>query len=302
MPSPQTWGLPSALAGWAGDDHGAALATYLATADLLPDGWPRGEAGDARGFFERNFQTRAADEPALLTGYYEPELDGALRPDGRFRFALFGPPPSLDGSRPWFSRAEIEAGNLLAGQELVWLDSALEAFLAQVQGSVRVRLAGGRVLRLGFAGKNGHPYTSIGKELIRRGELAPDKASVAAIRDWAARNPGLLPGLLRVNESFVFFRRLDLPADTGPIGTLGRPVTALRSIAVDPDHVPLGAPVWVEWQGEARLMIAQDTGSAIKGAGRGDIFFGSGAVAGAQAGALKAEGRMTVLLPKGPAR
>lgn len=302
MPSPRTWGLPSALTGWPDDDHGAALTAYLATADLLPDGWPRGETGDARGFFERNFQTRAVDEPALLTGYYEPELDGALHPDGRFRFALFGPPPGLDDSRPWFSRAEIEAGNLLAGQELVWLDSALEAFLAQVQGSVRVRLAGGQVLRLGFAGKNGHPYTSIGKELIRRGELAPDKASVAAIRDWAARNPGLLPGLLRVNESFVFFRRLDLPADSGPIGTLGRPVTALRSIAVDPYHVPLGAPVWVEWQGEARLMIAQDTGSAIKGAGRGDIFFGSGAAAGVAAGALKAEGRMTVLLPKGPAR
>lgn len=292
---------PALLSGWAKDDLDAALAAYRVTQDLLPEGWPRAGDDAARHFFESAFRIALPGSEGLLTGYYEPELDGRLSPDARFRFALYGPPCDLPATALWFSRAEIEDGNLLAGRELVWLESRLEAFLAQVQGSVRVRLADGRRLRLGFAGKNGHPYASIGKELIRRGELDAENASVAAIRDWAARNPGLLPGLLRTNASFVFFRHLDLPPESGPLGTLGRPVTALRSIAVDPDHVPLGAPVWVEWQGQGRLMIAQDTGSAIKGAGRGDIFLGSGAEAGQAAGALKAPGRMTVLLPCGAA-
>ena len=293
-------GSPAGLPGWGADDHAAALAVWLVSADLLPAGWPKPGAEAARSFFEQNFRAVPATAPALLTGYYEPEIDGSAQTDARFRFPLYRLPPGLAERAPWFSRSEIETGDLLAGQELVWLDSPLEAFLAQVQGSVRVRLTDGRALRLGYAGKNGHPYTSIGKELIRRGALREDNASVAAIRAWAAENPSLLPDLLRVNASFVFFRPLDLPAASGPLGTLQRPVTALRSIAVDPDHVPLGAPVWIEWQGRSRLMVAQDTGSAIRGAGRGDIFFGTGVQAGAEAGALKTTGQMTVLLPKAP--
>ena len=287
------------LPGWDRDSHETALAVYMNSVDLLSCDWPRPTLFSARHFFETQFQVVPLPEPALLTGYYEPELVGTAAPDARYCHPLYATPPGLTGEAPWFSRAEIVAGNLLAGREIVWLDSALEAFLAQVQGSVRVRLVGGGTLRLGFAAKNGHPYVSIGKELIRRGALRAADASVAAIRDWAARHPDQIAGLLQVNPSFVFFRPLDLPADQGPLGTLQRPVTALRSIAVDPDHVPLGAPVWVQWQGQACLMIAQDTGSAIKGPQRGDIFFGSGAGAGAHAGALKSLGRMTVLMPMG---
>lgn len=298
MTDPAGSSLDRALPGWATDDHQAALACYLVTADLLSVDWPRPAEGPARAFFEHAFLPRTITQPALLTGYYEPELEGSPTPTDRFRHPLYGTPEGWAAGSLWHDRTVIEKRDLLGGRELVWLDSALDAFLAQVQGSVRVRLPDGQALRLGFAGKNGHPYSSIGKELIRRGALAETNASIAAIRDWAARHPDQLTGLLRTNASFVFFRVLDLPADTGPLGTLQRPVTALRSIAVDPDHIPLGAPVWVEWQGQGHLMIAQDTGSAIKGPARGDIFFGTGAKAGQLAGALKANGRMTVLLPR----
>ena len=298
MTAPAGSSLDRVLPGWAADDHQAALACYLVTADLLSADWPRAAECPARAFFEHAFLPRAITQPALLTGYYEPELEGSPTPTDRFRHPLYAPPEGWAAGCLWHDRTTIEKRDLLAGRELVWLDSALDAFLAQVQGSVRVRLPDGRALRFGFAGKNGHPYSSIGKELIRRGALAETDASIAAIRDWAARHPDQLTGLLRINASFVFFRALDLPAACGPLGSMQRPVTALRSIAVDPDHIPMGAPVWVEWQGKARLMIAQDTGSAIKGPARGDIFFGTGAEAGQLAGALKVEGRLTVLVPK----
>lgn len=289
---------PSALPGWGADDHAAALRAYALTADLLPSDWPRPAPGvDGRYFFEAHFHVPTVGRDALLTGYYEPELPGSPVRTDRFTHALYGPPSDLEPGRTWHDRQAIEEGNLLARYELAWVEGALDAFLAQVQGSVRVRLPGGQGLRLGFAGKNGHPYTSIGKELIRRGALDEANASVAAIRDWARDHPDQVPGVLRMNRSFVFFRPLDLPEDTGPLGTLQRPVTALRSLAVDPDHIPLGAPVWVEWEGQARLMIAQDTGSAIRGAGRGDIFFGTGTDAGERAGALKTGGRLSLLVP-----
>lgn len=286
------------LAGWGDDDHAAALAAYAVTADLLGPEWPRPGSEPARAFFESRFVRRAVSDQALLTGYYEPELPGALRPNGPYRFALYGPPPDLVPGQCWHDRAAIEAGDLLAGRELVWLDNPLDAFLAQVQGSFRVRPANGSTRRFGFAAKNGHPYSSIGKELLRRGALSEADMSVAAIRAWAARNPTELPDLLRMNRSFVFFRPLDLPESSGPLGTMQRPVTAQRSLAVDPAHIPLGAPVWVTAAGRARLMVAQDTGSAILGPDRGDIFLGTGASAGAAAGSLHATGRLTVLLPR----
>ncbi|MCY1126411.1 MltA domain-containing protein [Frigidibacter sp. RF13] len=285
------------LPGWSDDDHEAALASYAASLSIQTDHWPRPDGRPARTFFQESFSPGASAE-GLLTGYYEPELEGSAEPGGRFRHPLYAMPPDLDSGHPWHDRAAIEAGDLLARLELVWLDSPLEAFLAQVQGSVRVRLAEGSVRRFGYAGKNGQPYSSIGKELIRRGVLSQSDASVAAIRAWAAAHPSEVPALLRVNRSFVFFRPLDLDPDLGPIGTAGCPVTPLRSLAVDPDHIPLGTPVWVEWRGRAHLMIAQDTGGAIKGAGRGDIFFGTGHAAGEAAGALKCAGRLTPLVPK----
>ncbi|MGB3147873.1 MAG: MltA domain-containing protein [Paracoccaceae bacterium] len=290
------------LPGWADDDLDLALQTYCRTADLLPPEWPRPGKDSAEAFFETQFSPCPAPQPALLTGYFEPVLAGSLKPEPPYHFPLYALPDGFgaDGYRP--SRAEITKGDLLRGSELVWLVDPLEAYLAQVQGSIRVRLPDGSLRRYGYAGKNGWPYHSIGAELVQRGAIAADGLTLAAIRDWAARHPADLPDLLLTNPSFVFFRQLDLDASSGPIGAMNRPVTAFRSLAVDPAYIPLGAPVWVEGGGFSSLMIAQDVGSAIKGAGRGDIFCGSGAEAGDQAGALRAKGRLVVFWPKGLAR
>ena len=296
-------GLADALPGWAEDDHAAALGAYAVSADLLPPDWPRPsktDITDPRGFFERHFET-GATHPGMLTGYYEPEIEGRTRPEPGFEAALYAPPKDLTPGGIWYSRAEIEAGNLLAGQELVFLCDPVEAFLAQVQGSVRVRLETGRTLRLGHTAKNGHPYRSIGAELIRLEEIAQDEMSAQAIRDWCRAHPKRVSRLLNHNPSFVFFKVLDLPEAAGPIGAMGRSVTAGRSLAVDPAHHVLGAPIWVRMGGYSRLMVAQDTGSAIKGAGRGDIFFGAGAEAGRIAGETANSGELVTLLPVGRA-
>jgi membrane-bound lytic murein transglycosylase A len=286
-----------ALPGWAADDHAAAFAAYAATVDLLDDDWPRAGATAPREFFEGNFTpVLIGDPPALLTGYYEPEVPGALGRTDDFRHPIHARPEGI-GDGPWFSRAEIVAADRLAGLELVWLSSAVEAFLAQVQGSVRVRLADGTVRRFGFAGKNGYPYRSVGAELVRSGEVAESAISAQAIRAWCAGHPEAVADLLNHNASYVFFRSLDLPEAHGPLGAMGRSVTALRSLAVDPDHIPLGAPVWVDAEGIRALVIAQDTGSAIRGPQRGDIFCGSGDAAGQRAGALRLGGRLVTLLP-----
>lgn len=298
------------LAGWADDDHGAALATFRETCDKAggPEWAPlcalSAEVTDARAFFEMFFQpVLIGDPPALFTGYYEPELQGSSVRTPRFAWPLYARPPEFDGKGQWHSRATIEQRGLLRGRglELAWLDDPVEVFFLQVQGSGRIRLQDGRVIRLGFAAKNNHPYRSVGAELVRRGAMAQHAVSAQGIKAWVRRNGAEGQRLLQVNPSFVFFRKLpDLPADKGPIGAMGRSVTAMRSIAVDPAFVPLGAPVWVEKEGSAplrRLMVAQDTGTAIKGPQRADIFYGTGPQAGEAAGRIKDTGRMIVLLP-----
>lgn len=289
-----------ALPGWLDDDHSAALAVYRRTRHLLGPDWPDAPdpSSDARGFFEAQFMAAAAALPCHFTGYYEPELTGRTHSDARHRHALYAMPEELAVSGPWFTRREIVEGNLLAGRELVWLDSAIEAFIAQVQGSVRVRLEDGRLLRLGFAGKNGHDYRSIGQELIRRGEVPAKTMSADAIRAWCAAHPDSVADLLAHNPSFVFFRPLDLPVELGPLGASGVSLSPLRSLAVDPEHIPLGAPVLVECGSIQALFIAQDTGSAIRGPARADIFCGSGDAAGQMASALNAQGRIHVLMPR----
>jgi membrane-bound lytic murein transglycosylase A len=290
---PLSW---SDLPGWEDDDHAAALAAFSVTADLA--GGPLPKPGtDPRAFFETHFEPlELTPQGAHFTGYYEPELPGSRQPSARFSHALYTIPAGIEPETPWFSRAEITAGNLLAGQELVYLETAIEAFLAQVQGSLRVRLEDGSSLRLGFAGKNGHPYRSIGKELVARGIAPAAEMTPERIRLWCAENPGAVPELLNTNPSFVFFRLLDLPETAGPPGAMGRPVSPGRSLAIDPDFVPLGSPVWIESPRiGARLVVAQDIGSAIRGLGRGDLFFGSGPDAGRHAGALNEAGRMVVL-------
>jgi membrane-bound lytic murein transglycosylase A len=205
--------------------------------------------------------------------------------------------------KPWYSRREIETSGIMAGRglEIAWVDDPVELFFLQIQGSGRVRLPNGRVLRVGYGGKNGHEYRSVGQELVRRGVYSPHQVSAQVIKNWVRRNPTAGAELLRHNPSFVFFRKLDsVSAEMGPLGAMNRSVTGGRSIAVDPRFTPLGAPVWVEKDGAEpmnRLMIAQDTGSAIKGAQRADIFVGTGDAAGRTAGRLRDPGRMVVLLP-----
>lgn len=285
----------SDLPGWETDDHAAAWAAFSMTYAHCPATVP-----DPRAWFEAHFTPYEVTSGTVhFTGYYEPELPGSLTPTLRFAHPLYAPPPGLGAQMPWPARDQIVADNLLAGHELVWLESAIEAFLTQVQGSVRVRLAEGGTLRLGYAAKNGQPYRSIGAELVNRGAIPAAEISANAIRAWCAAHPARVQDLLNHNPSFVFFRPLDLPEDTGPPGAMGTPVTALRSLAVDPEQIPLGTPVWVDCPGLApRLMVAQDTGSAIKGAGRGDIFCGTGDAALVLANALNTTGRMIALFPR----
>ncbi len=285
-----------------------------------------------RGFFETRFQpwsVHSADDSAqgLVTGYYEPLLRGSRTRTDRYRFALYAAPddlvtvelsalfPELEGKRvrgrldgrrlvPYYTREEIDGAKVpLRGRELYWVDDAVELFFLHIQGSGRIRLDSGETVRVGYADHNGHPYRSIGKILVERGEIAPEKASMQSIQAWARKNPGLLPALLAGNPAYVFFRQLP-EGVSGPIGSLGVALTAERSIAVDPRYVPLGAPVYLATTRPSsqeplnRLVLAQDTGSAIKGAVRADFFWGFGTEAGQLAGKMRQSGRMWVLLPR----
>jgi membrane-bound lytic murein transglycosylase A len=300
-----------------------------ATASPAPDD------ATAQRFLEARFvpwRLAATDgrTEGLVTGYYEPLLRGSRVRRAPFLFPLYAPPDDLltidlsavnpdlrnlrlrgrvQGRRvvPYYSRAEIEAGAApVAGKELVWVDDAVEAFFLQIQGSGRVRLDNGDVVRVGYADQNGHPYQSIGRYLVERGELQPGEASMQAIHAWAASHPDRLAELLDRNPSYVFFRELPVAdASAGPVGALGVPLTPQRSIAVDARYVPLGAPVFLAttWPSSDlplnRLVLAQDTGGAIRGPVRADYFWGFGAEAGALAGRMRQTGRLWILLPKG---
>src|SRR5262245_988279 len=293
---------------------------------------PDPDRGAARRFFEASFtpfQLTNADgsEEGLITGYYEPLLRGARKPSARYRFPVFGVPddllvldltevyPELKGMRlrgrlegrrvvPYFDRSQIERGRAaLAGREIAWVDDSIDLFFLQIQGSGRIAFESGETIRVGYAEQNGHPYRSIGRVLAERGELPLEKTSMQGIKAWAQANPGKLTELLNQNGSYVFFR--ELPADTpGPPGALGIPLHPRRSVAVAARHVPLGAPVYVAttWPLSSRplnqLMLAQDTGGAIRGAVRADFFWGFGEEAAREAGRMKQPLRMWVLLPK----
>lgn len=303
-----------ALDGWTDDDQGAALATFRETCDALegPE-WgplcrlaaavPPGPAA-ARAFFEMAFRpVLVGAPPALFTGYYEPELPGSPVRTPRFAWPIYAKPPELTEGEVWLTREQIDRGGVLRGRglEIAWLDDPVEVYFLQVQGSGRIRMPDGRVIRVGYAARNGQPYLSIGQELVRRGTLRMEDVSAPEIRAWVRANGAAGADLLAGNPSYVFFRRLrDLPPDKGPIGAMGRSIAALRSVAVDPAFTPLGAPVWIEKDGAGplrRLMVAQDTGGAIRGMQRADIFYGTGPAAGDAAGRVKDGGRMIVLLP-----
>jgi membrane-bound lytic murein transglycosylase A len=288
------------LDGWASDDLSGALSVFRRTASLVP-GWGRiaamaAGAGEARAFFEGVFRPVMSDDGAtpLFTGYYEPELRGTRMRTGEHVHPVYAVPDEPHA----FSRAEIVAGALAGrGLEIAWLADAAEAFFLQVQGSGRIVMPDG-VVRVNFASGNGREYRSIGKELVARGVFTAESVTAEGIKDWIRANPVDGAALMDLNQSWVFFRVVEVPVETGPLGCMGRPVTAMRSVAVDPAVVPLGAPVWIEAGGIRRLFIAQDKGGAIKGAQRADIFFGTGAAAGRAAGEFHTPGRMVVLLPR----
>ncbi|WP_460272936.1 murein transglycosylase A [Celeribacter sp. ULVN23_4] len=298
------------LSQWADDDHAAALSVFRNTCNLI-DGpeWPQlcelaERVTDARAFFELFFRPVLIEDGAepLFTGYFEPELHGSRHKSARYQYPVYRLPPDIVSGAPYLSRRDISGGALDGrGLEIAWVDDPVELFFLQVQGSGRIRLENGAMIRIGYAGHNGRDYRSIGQELIRRGVYDAHQVSAKVIQNWVRRNPDAGMELLNFNPSYVFFRELPrLPADKGPIGAMHRSITKMRSIAVDPKFVPLGAPVWIEKEGDVplhRLMIAQDTGSAIKGAQRADIFFGTGNAAGEEAGKIRDPGRMIVLLP-----
>ncbi len=302
-----------ALPDWASDDHLAALQSFQRTCDLLdePDWQPickvaatidANEAA-ARAFFEVLFRpVLVGSPPALFTGYYEPVLNGSAVRTSHFAWPIYRRPPELHDGTEWYDRATIERGILNGrGLEIAWLDDPVEVFFLHIQGSGRIRMTDGRVLRVGYAGSNGYAYRSIGSALVQQGYLTQDQLSAQSIRAWVRSNPTAGANLLNQNPSYVFFRKLpNLAEDQGPIGAMGRSITPLRSVAVDPAHVPLGTPVWIEKEGSDpmhRLMVAQDTGGAIKGAQRADIFYGTGQAAGLAAGVIKDAGRLIMLLP-----
>ena len=291
----------------------------------------------ARAFFERHFTPYSVSAPdgrdtGLVTGYYEPLLRGSRHRDDRYRYPLYAPPddllrvelfdlfPELEGKRvrgrldgrrvvPYWTRADIEAGRApLAGKELVWVDDAIDAFFLHIQGSGRVTLKEGDIMRIGYADQNGQPVQSIGRLLVERGELTLASASMQTIKQWGRDHPDKLPSLLAENPSYVFFREVvpdPKAAIDGPIGSLGVPLLAQRTIAVDPRAIPLGTPVYLATtyplseKPLARLVMAQDTGGAIKGALRADLFWGFGESAGEQAGRMRQQGKMWLLWPKG---
>lgn len=301
------------LDGWEADDHRAALTTFLQTCDLLtaPDWVPlcrlaadaNQTDASARAFFELFFRpVMIGAPPALFTGYYEPELDGSPVRTPRFSWPIYRRPPELQDGQTFYDRATIENGALRGrGLELAWLEDPVDVYFLQVQGSGRIRMPDGRMMRVGYAGRNGFAYRSVGQELIRRGTHTADQVSAQEIRSYVRRMGPMGLDLLNINPSYIFFRKLsDLPADKGPIGAMGRSITTLRSVAIDPAYTPLGAPVWIEKTGAdpiRALMVAQDTGGAIKGPQRADIFYGTGMAAGDAAGTVKDGGRMILLLP-----
>jgi membrane-bound lytic murein transglycosylase A len=265
----------------------------------------------------------------LITGYYEPILNGSRTRSDKAQQPVLGVPDDLlnldfgdlypelrslrlrgrvegNSVRPYFSRAEIRKREVgaLAHKTLAWVEDPIELFFLHIQGSGRIALPDGGQVRVGYADQNGHPYLSIGRVLIDRGDLKPEQASMQGIQAWARANPARLDELLNANPSYVFFRELPL-SDEGPPGALGVSLMAERAIAVDPRTTPLGAPVFLATtqpnaaQALNRLMLAQDTGGAIKGAVRADLYFGSGSEAGQKAGRMKQKGRMWVLLPTG---
>jgi membrane-bound lytic murein transglycosylase A len=337
-PAPETafyleWSY-EALPGWPGADLQQSLQAFVAA---CPRPAPLALACEqarltapeaARQFFESLFVPYAMINPeggdsGMITGYYEPVIEGSRTATKVHRYPVFGVPDDLivvdlpdvrnmrlrgrlEGRRlvPYFSRGEIDSkGTRFAAPVIAWTSDPVELFFLQIQGSGQVELPGGERIRIGYADQNGHPYRSLGRYLVDRGELVLEEASMQGIKAWAAANPSKLQEALNANPSYVFFR--ELPPTDGPIGALGIALTPQFSLAVDRRFVPLGSPVFLETtfplseEPLQRLMAAQDTGGAIRGAVRGDFYWGTGPEAGVLAGRMRQQGRLWLLWPRG---
>jgi membrane-bound lytic murein transglycosylase A len=357
------------LPGWAEDDHLAAFQTFLRSCErVVANGRERPATVDkatqpqvppaalvavcaeaavqakqiksregARAFFERSFTPSAVANKrraGMLTGYYEPVLEGSRTPEGRYQTPIYKRPPDLvnvvddtkrgtlkpgalthvrkteKGTEPYFTRAEIDQGALEGKKlELLYLADPVDVFFTQIQGSARIKLTDGSTVRIHYDGKNGHPYSSIGRYLIDKALLAADRVSMGALAAWLRADPERAKRVMWHNASYVFFRELKSRDDQGaPLGAMQVALTAGRSLAIDPSYHALGSPVYVSVptlkpdKGAAfsRLMVGQDVGSAIRGPERGDIYYGSGDAAGKLAGSTKHPGRFFVLVPNPP--
>jgi len=273
---------------------------------------------DAPSFFRDRFEwARVGPGEAFATGYYEPEIRGSRTRQPGYEVPIYGVPADLirctrpDGGEGrgrtdetgtcvlYFTRAEIEDGALAnRGLEIGWAADSIELFFLQIQGSGRLLLPDGTVMRIGYASQNGREYVAIGRLLRERGMLQPGRARMRDIVDWLRAHPDEGRALMRENLSYIFFKELTGP---GPLGALNVPVTPRGTVAADPKFVPLGAPVFLtlDRPEASGIWVAQDTGGAIKGANRFDTFWGAGTAAEATAGGMSAKGRALILLPKG---
>lgn len=321
------------IAGWGDEKHGEALATFRRSCPKLTTGpevkivtdggektvtpaeWKRicdagaavkvGDNKAARVFFEENFRPLVVKEPAKFTGYFEPEMRGSKAPSRLFTVPVYRRPPDLT-DKPYYTRAEIEQGVLKGkGLEIAWVQDPVGLFEVQVQGSGKIQLAEGGVMALGFDGSNNRPYTAIGNVLIEMGVMKKDDATWPAIRDWLKRNPQQARDVMRKNERYIFFK--DTKSQNAA-GAEGVALTAQRSLAVDTTLTPFGTPIWIDTarpvyrkpgatEPYRRLMIAQDSGAAIVGPARGDVYYGNGPQAAEWAGRMNSGGRAIVLVP-----
>ena len=317
------------LPGWQEDDLTQAWPAWLKSCDALrkrnsdinwrqvcsqANGVSDKDKQVIRQYFEANFQvyevrnSATGNESDLITGYYEPVMNGSQTRTATYTIPLYGMPNTWKGSKPnpAPTRAELMGSGALKGSELAWVQDPVAAAFMQIQGSGKIRLEDGRVLRLGYAGTNDQPFKSFAQWLLDRKEITRGEASMQGISAWAKRNPGRVEEMLNANPRFVFFKELpsNVSADLGPNGALGVPLTAERSIAIDLKAMPLGAPVFLSTskplttQTFQKLVMAQDTGKAIVGGVRADYYWGSGDFAGELAGRMKQDGKMWLMLPR----
>jgi len=310
-----------ALPGWQEDDLVQAWPAWLRSCDALRKrsgevNWRQvcsqtasvssRDSQSIRRYFESNFQAyeirnSAGSDTGLITGYYEPQMDGSQIRTSTYNVPLYAYPNSWKKSRPnpGPTRAELMSSGVLKGSEIAWVQDPVEAASMQIQGSGKIRLEDGRILQLGFAGTNEQPFKSSAQWLLDRKEITSKEATMQGISQWAKRNPDRVNEMLNANPRFVFFKET-----SGTVGALGVPLTGERSIAIDLQAMPLGAPVFLSTtkplsnQSLQKLVMAQDTGKAIVGGVRADFYWGSGESAGESAGRMKQNGKMWLLLPR----